>query len=367
MGQIYLEKLQVQNFRNLSDTPVEFSSGINCVFGNNGNGKTNLLEAIYVLTTRKSFRKKTSFPQYLSVDGEKPEIILSSVFKNQKKETFSYSAKLNQERNEYFLGGRPCKKKPDFKIVFINPFDSFHFHNTASFRRNWFDLHLGQIDNEYKKAIKEFNQALKFRNTLLAKKPYKYKEQIFANEKEWVKKSFEITQRRKQFLAEINPFMATTFENIFDEKHQIELQLTTRINNMTQSSFIEYLAERWPKDDAANFTTYGIHKDDYELQFDGMNAYEFCSLGQQKMSYFSLLFAYIRLFGYKYMTFPIVLMDDVSGELDQLRWMRLVQFLTEGEYQVLITTANEKFREELEKLDHAKKIYIDAGEFINLS
>ena len=98
-------------------------------------------------------------------------------------------------------------------------------------------------------------------------------------------------------------------------------------------------------------TSYGIHKDDYLFEFDGVNAYDYCSLGQQKMSYLSLLFAYIELFRYKFTAYPIVLIDDVSGELDASRWARLIQYLKDAEFQVLITTANEKFREELEKIE----------------
>ena len=69
--------LRVKNFRNLLEMPIEFGPKINCILGENGNGKTNILEAIHVLSTKKSFRKKTSFPQFLSVDGEEPEIIFS--------------------------------------------------------------------------------------------------------------------------------------------------------------------------------------------------------------------------------------------------------------------------------------------------
>ena len=111
----------------------------------------------------------------------------------------------------------------------------------------------------------------------------------------------------------------------------------------------------------AHIGNYGVHKDDYVLLFDGLNSFDYCSLGQQKMSYLSLLFAYIELFRYKFNAFPIVLIDDVSGELDKFRWKKLVEFLEHSEFQVLITTANEKFKEELEQIQNAKKIYVESG------
>jgi len=92
-----------------------------------------------------------------------------------------------------------------------------------------------------------------------------------------------------------------------------------------------------------------------------LNSVDFCSLGQQKMSYLSLLFAYIELFRYKIGSFPIVLMDDVSGELDKSRWENLVQYLGKGKFQTLITTANEAFKNELEKVEGTKKIIVTSG------
>src|SRR5690606_24174314 len=106
--------------------------------------------------------------------------------------------------------------------------------------------------------------------------------------------------------------------------------------------------------------------DDYLLLFDDFNAIEFCSLGQQKMSYLSLLFAYIELFRYKFKAFPLVLLDDLSGELDETRWKLLVQFLNRQEFQVLITSANEKFREELDSISNVKNFLIESGNLVQI-
>ena len=116
------------------------------------------------------------------------------------------------------------------------------------------------------------------------------------------------------------------------------------------------------KDLIIGHTEKGIHRDDFVLLFNGLNAFDFCSLGQQKMAYLSLVFAYIELFRYKNISYPIVLIDDISGELDRCRWGRLVDFLQQKEFQVLITTANEEFRKELERIDGAKKFFVKKGE-----
>lgn len=365
MNSYKISKLQVTNFRNLNSDIFQFNNGINCILGENGNGKTNILEAINVLCTKKSFRKNTSFPQFLSIDGGKPEIIFSSVFKTIDEQNISYTSKMTNESVLWFVDGVPTKRKLDIKIVFINPFDSYGFHNNASERREWIDYFLSQLDNNYKKSLAKYNIALKFRNTLLAKKPSRFKEQINAGDAELSLLSMYLTARRVEFLKEIEPFISETFQQIFSEKHILKISLDSRIKNMSAVDLQKFFHNNLETDCERGRTSYGPHRDDYVLLFDGLNSYDFCSLGQQKMSYLSLLFAYIELFRYKYMSYPIVLIDDVSGELDQHRWRRLVEYLEKREFQVLITTANEKFKEELDRISGANKIHIENGSIIN--
>ncbi len=359
-----ISKLQVTNFRNLNPDIITFSKGINCILGENGNGKTNILEAINVLATKKSFRKNTSFPQFLSIDGEKPEIIFSSVIHNQENEILSYTSKMTNEGILWFVNGSPTKKKLDIKVVFINPFDSYGFHNNASDRREWIDYFLSQLDVDYKKNLTKYNTAIKFRNTLLSKKPSKYREQVLAGDVELANLSTYLTAKRIDFIEALEPIIEETFQQLFSEKHSLKINLDSRIIGASASNVQKMLANNLENDCERGHTTYGPHKDDYVLLFDGLNSFDFCSLGQQKMSYLSLLFAYIELFRYKYMSYPIVLIDDVSGELDQYRWRRLVEYLEKREFQVLITTANEKFKEELERINGANNIHIKNGSII---
>jgi len=365
MTNFKIQKLKISNFRNLEDTVISFNSGINCIFGQNGNGKTNILEAIYIIANKKSFRKNSTFPQYLSINGEKPEIIFSSVFHNQNKELVSYSIRQNIQEMVYSLNGQIIKKKLDIKTVFINPFDSYSFHNDASERREFFDHYLSLLDSDYKNDLKKYKQSLKFKNILLAKKPSLFLEQIKAIDPEISQYAYKLNQRRILFLQELEKFFEENFKNIFSEEHSLKLKLESKINGMNAIQIQEALKNNLSKDLERGTSTLGPHRDDYLLLFDSINSYDFCSLGQQKMAYLSLLFAYIDVFRYKYMSYPIVLIDDVSGELDQNRWRRLVDYLEKRDFQVLITTANEKFKEELDRIQGANKIYVDNGSIKN--
>lgn len=360
-----LHKLQLTNYRNLSKDIIDFSPGINCIFGQNGNGKTNILEAIYFLINKKSFRKNTSFPQIISMDCEQPQLILSSSYFIEN-ELRTYSGKIGNDQQEWYQSNIRVKKFDDLSCEFVNPFDSFHFHNTPSFRRSWVDSHIGQLDGYYKKVLNKYQQLLKQRNTLLSKRPLHFKEQVRALDEIMAEYSFNLLLKRRDFCESIKSYCGKTFKLIFSEEHELILDISSRFDGLSQEQIREYFNQSLEKDIAQYGTSYGIHRDDYTFFFDGLNSFDYCSLGQQKMSFLSLVFAYIELFRYKHKTYPIVLIDDVSGELDGNRWRNLIDFLKEKKFQVFITTANEKFRDELEKIEDANKIYVDNGKVLHL-
>ena len=361
MDQSYLLKLKVDNFRNLSNQIIEFSKGINCIFGDNGNGKTNILEAVYFLLKKKSFRKKTSFSQILSIDCEKPEILFSSLVDKENNE-LSYTGKISEEGQTWYENNKSLKTRNYLPIVFISPFESYSFHNQSTFRRNWINGHFNSLSKMHNEFHKKYTKALKQRNALLSAYPPASDSQFIAIDKNLSEYAKSLLDERKIILSDLSRLISPTFEKIFSEKHFLELTMDSKFLNMSSDEIFTAFSQSLQKDRLNGRTNVGIHLDDYVFLFDHFNSYEFCSLGQQKMSYLSLLFAYIELFRYKFKTYPLVLLDDVSGELDETRWVRLIKFLREKEFQILITTANEHFKSELEKSEGVKSIYISNGE-----
>ena len=361
MPYYFLDKLKIKNFRNLEDDVVPFNSGINCIFGENGNGKTNLLEAIYVITERKSFRKNTAFPQFININGDVPEILFQTKFKDTKDHEYAYSGKLHIQKNEYFFNGKTVHKKPQVQSAFISPFDSLLFHSTPVFRRQWFDRNLSAIDPHYRKCLRDYNQALKMRNTLLFTKSTDFLGQLKAIDGEMAQYAFLILQKRTQFIGQLKNFFVETFHQLFSQNHKMEVKIQTKFGGLSVEEIYIAMQNQREKDLLSGRTNYGVHRDDYMLLFDGLNAFEVCSLGQQKMSFLGLSFAYIELFKYKLGVYPIVLIDDVSGELDRKRWNNLIQYICIKEFQTFITTANEDFKMELERIEGIKKLSIHQG------
>jgi DNA replication and repair protein RecF len=159
----------------------------------------------------------------------------------------------------------------------------------------------------------------------------------------------------------MNQFITETYKNIFASEHLLALRVESTFINWDSEKIYEFYRANEKNDLKAKVTRIGIHRDDLVFDFDGLNAFEFCSLGQQKMAFLSLIFAYIELFRYKFNSYPLVLIDDVSGELDSQRWKNLIQYLEQKDFQVVITTANENFGKELGEIPNSKKFYINHG------
>ena len=359
---IYLHKLSCQHFRNIQPNHMEFKPGINCIFGANGNGKTNILEAIHLLTNKKSFRKHTQYEQMVNMKDQGTDIILMSSFMNTDESLSSVSLKLPERgRSSWSVNGKPARGHQLTKSIFINPFDAFSFHTTPLFRRSWINQHLGHLSPAYVDNRKKYHQLLKFKNKLLQEKPSRWNIQLNALHENIARLSVAIKESRAIFLAELAPYLSKNFKNIFHEDFSLEIRVESKWADLDEKEILKKLVENTPKEAAACRTLYGPHLDDFIPFIKGSNALHYSSLGQQKTAYLSLIFAYIELFRYKFTFYPIVLIDDVSGELDSTRWLQLITHLGSQKYQVFITTANEKFSDGLSELAKTSSYEVRQG------
>jgi DNA replication and repair protein RecF len=346
-------KIHTKNFRNLNST-YEFSPNINCIFGFNGTGKTNLLESVYYLIKKKSFRKNTDFAQILSIDANKPEIIFQSLIKSDE-EIYTYSGKLLNDSEEWYLNNEINTKKISLSLFMVNPHDSNMFHIDSTFRRDFINNLFGNLNKEFKTKYKNYQSYIRMRNKLLSEENSDLI-QIKSLDNVIIPLSFELIKLKTELIKKINSEITDIFQNIFSERHILELELKSDFKDKSLEEINASFSTRLDKDKIIGHTTHGIHRDDILFKFDGFNGFDFCSLGQQKMSFFALIFSFIEL-QYKMLgEYPIILLDDVSGELDSLRWKNLIEYLSRKNFQVLITTANDAFRNELSKYELVKLI-----------
>ncbi len=358
----FIEKIAINNFRNIINENISFKKNINCIFGNNGNGKTNILEAIYFLLNKRSFRKNSSFPQFLNYDVDESNFSIQLLF-TLEHEQHSFSCRYNSIKESiYSFDGKLSKFKSHLTTILINPFDAYEFFNTPKKRRDWFDEHLSKLDKNYSSILKRYQKGLRHKNILLQQQQTaENRKQVIAINVELAKNIKILTKKRIEFLNDLKKYYYDTFKSIFDIDCELEIKLEPSIPLNYLENIEDFLNNAIEKEFIVGKSLYGSHKDNYHLFFNGLNAIDYCSIGQQKMSYFSLIFAYIKLFRYKCNTFPIILMDDISGELDENRWDKLISYLDSLNLQVIITTANKKFKEKLQNLEQVNLLNIANG------
>ena len=207
-----------------------------------------------------------------------------------------------------------------------------------------------------------YQKCLRQRNALLSQRNTSVVPQLNALDEQYVRYIFELTNLRVQHVKNLNKYINGIYHELFSEENELELKLESDFIEKSKDEIASILKIAISDDIERGYSNKGIHRDDFITLFDDFNAFEYCSLGQQKMSFLSLLFAYIDLFRYKKGSYPVVLIDDVSGELDQERWDRLIRFIEKRSFQVVITTANDAFREKLESLPDVKKFRVNAGD-----
>lgn len=359
MSSFFLEALTTKNFRNLDASLLTFSPGVNCLFGENGNGKTNLLEAIYFLINRNSFRKKMSFPQLLSMDCGKPQIVISAKLNDG--HSHSLSCRIEKDNSEFYLDNQLQKRKKKYPIHYISPSDSFDFFAERNERRRWLEKTASMFDHDLEVMLKKYHRLLVQRNSLLESKTSDYIAQIHALDKIFSKLIFEINLKFGQFIELIRPKVNEFFQLLFGGNQQVNLEIKSSTKNASVLDIYEKLKESLFKDLARSSTTIGTHLNDLNIFLNFQNAIEFCSLGQQKILFLSLNFAAAFFEHQRFQTSPIIMIDDLSGELDQQRWSGLIRLFSHCDSQIFITSANNAFQQRLREIPKVKVFWVSNG------
>lgn len=329
------------NFKNYEELNVEFSPEINCLVGENGSGKTNLLDAIHYLTMSKSAFGSVDVQHirhgelYFTIQGnfqmeDKEENVLCGVQNGQKK-----VLKLNKVAYEKISDhiGR-------FPTVLIAPNDSELINEGSEERRKYFDSVLSQIDHPYLSDLILYNHILQQRNSLLkqfAERKFMDKELLAAYDAGIIQTGRKIYLRRKHFAEEFEPLLEENYLFISDQKESISVSYSS---DFAQKDFENNFRESFQKDVDLQRTTLGAHKDDYLFKINTYPLKKYGSQGQQKSFLIALKLALFQLIDSKKNKKPILLLDDIFDKLDEKRMNKLIQLIASHTFgQVFITDA----------------------------
>ena len=339
-----IEFLKLYNFRNYEKMQISFHPHLNLIYGKNGSGKTNLVEAIYVLALTRSFRLVND--KTLIMDGALACKIEGKIVN---KYTNTYQIVLNKEGKKVAIDNDKKGKLSDYiakiPIILFHPDDLRFIKDTPSTRRKNLNISISMLDLVYLRYLSNYNKILKQRNA--------YLKQLMVNStlsndyldiltEKLVYHGLEIHQKRKKFIGEINEFNELNKEEIL---------------NAYQSMFT--------KDVTLGKTNFGIHTDDLKFTLNGKDLKEYGSEGQQKNAIIAYKFSELEVFK-KYKNFyPIFILDDLFSELDKEKVKNIMNLLKD-DIQTFITTT------ELDKLPFLndfsyKQFYINEGKVVEES
>lgn len=325
---MYLKKLSILNFKNFEEARLDFSNEINCFLGQNGSGKTNLLDAIFYLAFCKSFFNPSDSQlikdeeSFFVVEGEfdrkgEAEKIYCGLKKGQKKQ-FKRNKK-QYERLADHIGLVP--------LVMISPSDSQLITEGSEVRRRFLDLIISQYDRQYLDELIQYNRALSQRNRLLKKfmeiRSFD-EENLLLWDEQLIKHARPIYEARMRFIESFLPLFQKNYDFISEQKEKVELNYRSQLS---EGDFAEILKMRRDKDRRLTYSTAGVHKDDLEFGLAGKSLKKFGSQGQQKTFLLSLKLAQAEFLKEEKQIPPILLLDDIYDKLDETRVANLMEIV----------------------------------------
>jgi DNA replication and repair protein RecF len=361
---MYLAQLHLINFKNYEDLEVDLCAGINGLVGQNGSGKTNILDAVYYLSMCKSYlnaidRQNIRFDQgFFSIQGkwhlEEQDYNVHCALKNGGKKT----VKLNKKEYE-----KLADHIGKFPVVFISPYDGDLIADGSEMRRKWMDGILSQLDKVYLEEIQRYHKILEQRNALL-KNMFEHRLFDFDSIEVWNEQLVPcgkyIHEKRKAFLAEFIPVFKRFYTEIGLDSEDVELEYRSQLN---EKPFVELLKDYAKKDAATQYSNAGIHKDDLIFSIKKHPVKKFGSQGQQKSFVIAL-----RLAQYDWMKQhkglkPVLLLDDIFDKLDNERVQRLIDLVTADYFgQVIVTDSDPARMKQLFDSIHTEKRLFQVNE-----
>lgn len=334
-----LQKIVISDFRNIELQELEFSPNVNCISGNNGEGKTNLLDAIYYMSMTKSafatsdrynFRHGTEefsiAGTYRMENGLSSRFALAMSSKGDKK--VKRDDKVYQKVSDH-VGVLP--------VVMVSPSDVSMVSESGDERRRFVNAVLSQMDREYMNSMQQYNRLLLQRNKMLKDMDVD-RSLLEVIDMRMAALADPVYKARRQFVDDLRPVVAEYYRALSGDSEQVDIQYDSSLD---KAPLDQLLASSYEKDRILKHTTAGVHRDDFIFTMNGHPIRRYGSQGQQKSFLVSLKFAQYEIMKKKYGFAPVLLLDDVFDKLDMGRISNLLQMVASNDFgQIFITDSN---------------------------
>ena len=352
-----LNSLSILNYKNIRQTDLNFPAKINCFVGNNGMGKTNLLDAIYYLSFCKSHSNSIDNQNiqhdsdFLMIQGKyelrgNPEDIYCGIKRRQKKH-------FKRNKKEY---SRLTDHIGLLPLVLISPDDDGLIAEGSDERRKFMDGVISQYNNQYLNALVQYNHALKQRNALLKDENMTDESLYEIWEEQMGLHGNYIYAERKQFIERFIPMFQQIYSFISDDNERVGLVYKSQLD---EADLTEKLSQNRERDRIIGFSMNGIHKDELEMTLAGYPMKRVGSQGQNKTFIVSLKLAQFHFLKQTNGVKPILLLDDIFDKLDEKRVNKIVELVSGDEFgQIFISDTNSRHWEEiLPRINQSSMIY----------
>ena len=337
---MFIEKLELKNYRNYESLDIDLSNDVNIFFGDNAQGKTNILESIYLCATASSHRGSKD-KDIIKFESNEAHIKLFT-----KKREMSYRIDMHLKKNKakgIAINGVPVKRISEvfgiLNVILFSPEDLSIIKDGPSKRRKFLDVELCQIDKIYLNNLINYNKILNQRNKVL--KEYERVNNVDTMldvlDEQLITYSKEIIKRRKEFIKELNGIVFDIHSKISDNREKINIVYKPNIDERIEDM---YLINR-DIDKRYRTTSIGPHRDDMVFMNDKEDIRVYGSQGQQRTVALSLKLAEIELVKNRIGDNPILLLDDVLSELDDKRQHHLIDSLKNVQTLITCTGVND--------------------------
>jgi len=341
-----LKNIELRHFRNYDKLQINLNKGINIIYGENGGGKTNILESIYVLTLTKSHRALLNYD--LIKSGQEKALIKGTMLNEI---PYNLEISLSKSKKQVKLDENPVNKLGEYismmNVIIFYSEDLELIRGFPQTRRKYLNLQLSQISKNYYNTLNDYNKLLKVRNEYLKKisNHEEYDIGYFEILTEYlIEKSVFIYQMRQKYIERLNKICPQIYKDItksknFKIKYLPSIDFTSMDKETIRKEMSENLKNNYEKEVRFKTTLYGPHRDDFIFTLNDENLKNYGSQGQQRVAVLTLKLSEIQIFKDYKQNNPIVLLDDVFSELDNSKKNNLLKYIN-GDMQVIITTTD---------------------------
>ena len=358
-----INQITLKNFRNYKDCFVEFDPFINIFIGKNAQGKTNLLEAIYILSMSKSF--KTNLIEELIYFGEDFAKIQGQIVSHE--QDMNLEIVLSTLGKKAIINHKEIKKTSDYvgylNVVLFIPEDLMLIKGSPRLRRKLIDIEISKISPIYMYNLNKYNKLLKERNKylkMLHEKHKGYDEYLEVLSEQMARIQVDLIKKRIEFVDLLDKISATIYDYISFHEEKLHIQYKSVYKDISYEGILEKYKKTYQRDISYSQTMDGIHKDDMLMFLDDKDAVVYASQGQQRSIVLAIKIGLLELIKKEIGEYPILLLDDVLSELDDVRKTKLLN-LIQGKVQTFLTsTSVDGIHHQV--IDMAKKIVIENGQ-----